>query len=342
MPIIENIHPLLTADDLYVAWLRQNPAYRKSLFDGKTRAEIQFRAYAKIWERVMVRVFQFHQGTLTCSATGALKTSIGILITWTQGTTEGFTIKSGQVLVETPWGVRYLTTEELTIGAGEAANVTRTLGVQSEFSGFEYVVANRDVSEFAIPLDLCDELAGILWADAVTETAKQEFIDGIKAGEITVTGTPPLVAGAIGTLDLIASGKGLPRAPDEGDLSLRKRLKRLPRTVTRQNILDEVNDVLAPFGVVAIMIEGFEHGLTVGEWVVGDDFTAAPRSFCIVVPNLDSLIEDGIIVSEWIVGESFVGDDTSVVDGILAAVDEVIQKAKLGGVCAVVIQEEAP
>lgn len=342
MPIIENIHPFLTADDLYEAWLRQNPAYRKSLFDGKVRAEIQFRAYAKIWERVMLRVFQFHTATLTCKAFGALKTSIGIQITWTQGTTEGFTIKSGQILVETPWGVRYRTTEDLTIGAAEAPNVTRIVGVESEFSGFEYVVAQRDVNEFAIPLDLCDELAGISWDVGVTETAKQEFIDGIKADEITVTGVPPTVAGALGTLDLIASEKGLPRAPDEGDLSLRKRLKRLPRTVTRQNILDEVNDVLAPFGVSALMVEGFEQGLSVGEWVVGDDFTASPASFCIIVPNLDSLIEDGIIVSEWIVGESFTGDDTSVVDGILAAVDEVVQKAKLGGVCAVVIQQEAP
>lgn len=342
MPIIENIHPFLFKEDLYDAWLRQNPSYRKTLFDGKTRAEIQFRAYAKIWERVLVRVAQMHSAALTCEATGAINAFGTIEITWSQGTSEGFTIKAGQILVRTPWGVRYQTQQDLTIGASEAPGTTRTLGAVSEWSGIEPLVDGRDVNTFAIPLDLCDELAGILWDVGVTETAKQEFIDGIKAGEITVTGTTSF-AGTIGSLDLIASGKGLPRAADESDKSLRRRLKRLPRTVTRQNIVDEVNDILAPFGAIGLMVEGFQGGLSVGEWVVGDDSTSSPRSFFIfITPNLDSLIEVGIVVDDWIVGETFVGDDTSVLDGILAAVDDVVQKSKLGGICAVVIHREAP
>lgn len=341
MPIIENIHPFLLADDLYEAWLRQNPAYRKTLFDGKVRAEIQFRAYAKMWERVLTRVAQMHTSTLTCLAFSDTPKFGVIKIIWTLGTTEGFTILSGQVIAETPWGVRYRSASELTIGAGEAPGASRTIVVGAEFDGIEGLNAQRDVSVFSIPFDLCDELAGILWETGVTETAKQEFVDGIKADEITVEGAGDFFSG-IPTLDLIASEKGLPKAENESDPQLRRRLKRLPRTVTRDNILEEINDYLSAFGVEATMIEGFEHGITVGDWVVGEGFTAAPLSFCIVIPNLDSLIEDGIIVSEWIVGESFTGDDTAVVDGILAAVDEIVQKAKLGGICAVIIQEEAP
>lgn len=341
MPIIENISPLLTEDDLYALWLRVNPPYRRSQFDGLPIGEIPFRAFAAIWARVMKRVDEMEMSALTCKATGASFADGRVTITWSTGTTEGFTINEGQILVQTPWRVRYRTTEPFSVAAGSPPGTTVDVIVQSEWSGHEANVEARDVNQFAIPFpDLCDALDGIVWATGVTETAKQEFIDGIESGEITVLASTDLTGGSLATLDLIASEKGLPRGENESDESLRIRLKRLPRTVTRHNIMAEVNDYLESLGIdSATMFEWFEGGIIVGEWVVGEGASTAPPSFCIVIPNLSEYVEDGIIVDEWIVGEDHPGDDTSSKDGIIQGLRELVDRIKLGGVCATIIEE---
>ena len=182
----------------------------------------------------------------------------------------------------------------------------------------------------------------ITWSDDTSDAGKAEFLAGVADGTITLTAQGDLTGGAIGTLDLIASEKGLPRAEDETDAQLRRRIKRLPLTVTRANILQAINEVLAPYGVTATMVEWFEGGLIVGEWIGGEGHPTGAPSFCILIPSLKILLlEQGTVVADdWIVGDDYVGEDYTAINGVINAVQAVVDRAKLGGVCGVVVMEE--
>jgi hypothetical protein len=342
MPIIQNIHSVLTADDFYDLWLRLCTPYRKAQFDGRPHAEIPFRASAAQMARVMQRVHELHESVFTCSATGPQKATGTVEIEWTLGTTDIQGIREGQILFETPWGPRYRSTEDFEVGAGAPANTTVIIGIAAEWTGFLWNVAERDLSRWAVPLpESCDEFGGITWSDDTTDAGKIEFLDGIADGSITLAAQDDLTGGAIGTLDLIATEKGLPRAEDESDVQLRRRVKRLPLTVTRTNIMLAVNEELAEFNVEATMVEWFESGWVIGEGVIGDDHFSGPPSFCIVVPNLEALlVDEGFVINDGIISEDHIGDDTSLLDGLLGSLQEIVDRAKLGGVCGVVVMED--
>lgn len=342
MPITNNIHPQLTKDELFELWLQLCSPYRQAMFLGRPHAEIPFRAMAAMMERTMQRVAELHNGCLTSLATGPQRATGSVVIEWTNGTTLLQGVDEGAILFKAPWGPRYRITSGFEVAAASPAGTTVTIGIEAEWSGFLYNIDARDLSQWAVPLDgSCDPYGGIEYSDATTDAAKSEFLDGIADGSITIAAQGAITGGAIGTLDMIGAEKGLPRAEDESDADYRRRLLRLPLTVTPANVLEAVNEALAPYGVEATLSEWFDDAFVVGEWVVGEGTPAGPPVFCIIVPNLDELIDAGLVVSEWVVGDDFVGDDTSALDGLLNSIQAIVDRAKLGGACGRVIMEEA-
>jgi hypothetical protein len=342
MPIVENIHPELNEEQLFQLWLKLCPPYRQAMFLGRPHAELPFRGMAKQMQRTMRRVAELHDSVFTALASGPSKATGSVTITWTTGTTDLVGVTEGAILFQAPWGPRYRLTETFEVPAGSPASTQRTVAIAGEWTGFDYNIEARDLSEWAPPLDgTCDPYGGIDYTAATTDAGKTEFLAGIADGSITFTAQADLTGGAIGTLDLLASEKGMPRAENESDDDLRRRLMRLPLTVTPANVLEAINEALAPYGVEATLSEWWEDGLVVGEWVVGEGIVTSPPGFVIIVPNLDHLIDAGLVVSEWVIGEGVLGDDTSALDGLLASLQAIVDRAKVGGTCGRVIMEEA-
>lgn len=217
-------------------------------------------------------------------ATGPVKATGTVDVTFTETQVGVATLVSGTVLFQTPWGVRFALNGSLVRSDAQAPG-TVTRDVVAEWAGWDGVVRGRDVTEWAIPdLGNVDSLTGLSGAGS------QFFIDGVAAGTITFA-MSDTTGGRAGTLDVRARGLGMPRAEGEADATLRRRLLVAPDAISPNGIVRAVDAALGD--EVSSLVEygawGFAWGSeTLGGW--GLHGWGRKKSFIVYVPAGSDLV----------------------------------------------------
>lgn len=226
---------------------------------------------AAVFERVSERRKLAAAARLLRDATGPVKASGTVTVNFASGTSGsgGFTLSAPR-LFRTAWGVRFRVVGTFARANG-AGGGDVGLDLEAEFAGWD---GNVEAERLDWDLD------GVDWT-GVSADAKAEFLAGVADGSITFTATD-MTGGRAGTLDLKAQGKGMPRAPGESDVSLRKRLRASPDAVTPAGILRAVNKALGYDG--ATLTEYWETGFAMGVDAMGDAALAPFKSFIVTVP----------------------------------------------------------
>lgn len=162
---------------------------------------------------------------------------------------------------------------------------THDVGIAALWTGPEANVPAAQISQWALPAGV-DPASEIAWTATTATAGKTEFLAAIAAGTVTIAGLTDATGGADGFLDLIASGRGLPRAPGESDAALRKRIRTLPDVVTPAAILRAVNAAMEPWGVTATMAEPWDYGFAFGVGAFGVNPPSRPWHFVVLVPSI--------------------------------------------------------
>jgi len=231
--------------------------------DGLSGEEL-LDVFAAIFTRASARRVDPAKARLIRDATGPVHATGTVTVHFADATgAEAQIIPVGQVLWQTSWGVKFRLTSELTRASLEAAG-DEVVTVEAEFAGWDGNVAAGLVNEWALPDP--DNPNSIEWDVGVGEDGKTEFFDRVESGSITFT-AGAMTGGRAGTLDLIAQGKGMPRALGEADAVLRKRLRAPPDAVTPAGILRAVNKALGYDG--ATLSEYWDSGFTWGSSTLG-------------------------------------------------------------------------
>lgn len=255
-------------------------AFVASLEDGENGEEV-LRAIACVFSRLAVRYFrdrdgddgQNTQGELVAArildAQGSAYATGAVTLALDDATTLGFTLEAGRGLpmLTTPWGVQYEATGWTRVNGQAAGEVY--LGVSAMRAGWEGNVYSGMIREWA-------------WGDAgnVTEDrlpfstgtgsgARAELVEKLRTGAIRIVSSTECDGGCLGTLDLIAQGRGVPRSEGEGDASLKQRARTAPNAITPNGIVAAVRTATGSSDVS--ISEYWDHGFAWGlsGWGVG-------------------------------------------------------------------------
>lgn len=139
----------------------------------------------------------------------------------------------------------------------------------------------------------------------------------LAAGSVTLEASDS-AGGVTGWLDLHAADRGLPRAVDEEDPALRRRLRALPEIVTPHDIEESAKRLVQPFNATARVSEWWEHAFTWGVSGWGVDAWVRMRSGVVLVRAIEP------------------GDDMS---GAIAAVENYLSRGRPFGVWVEVLEE---
>ena len=285
-------------------------------------------------DRYFLKSSRGSQATLTADVTHA-------------AATYDHALAEGQVVLETRWGVQYVLSEQLTLGKGGGV---ASVQLRSLYRTHEANIEQSHLDAWPATLtEGVDPAAEILWGEtspAMTDAAKQEFLDGVDAETITIAATSDATGGRLPMLDLLAQGQGIIPGEDESAAQLADRLRKPVAVHSPDAILDAVNDQLAPFGVVATLEEPWTFAMTWGGLDLGNGSGAwgvAPwgrRGYFIVhVPDF-GFLPDGFAfgVSPWGVHPWGTGDVSyeAFVDGLQDLVDTL----SLAGVKGFVVAEK--
>jgi hypothetical protein len=247
----------------YLERLRQR--FPEAWLDGFSelggRGDRMMTAVAAVFGRMRERFKAELEAQRIARATGGVKATgqIRVVITNTS-ITGGATIAAGQVFAQTPAGVRFVLLDPFVIPAATAGSFT--LDVEAEFAGVHANVPIPIVSEWAFDPANKDS---ITWS-AGGDTAKNAFIAGIAAGTVYIDDTLAgnMTGGLPGSLDVIAAGRGLPRAEGEPDPILRRRLVRPQDAITPAGIRRAVAEALGVDESLVEVSEVWVHGFAWG------------------------------------------------------------------------------
>jgi hypothetical protein len=332
-------HPLPVLDkDDFVDFLRRVlPQHQTAQWDGKQGQEF-YDSVGRSWAWVQRMVASWAEGVHIRQATGPERATFTIRVTWDGGATVDVALDVGQVVAMTPWGLTYRLTEPLTFLIG---NTSKDVVVEAVWPDFAANVDPECIEDWALPGGV-DPIPHIVWRGGTPEASKQPFLDAIEAGDITLVGLTRLTDGAIATLDLIGASRGLPRALNETDIGYRRRIRRLPLMLTPNAILTAVNEMLKPFGVVAILVEPWEYWWTVGDpdWgAIGDPShpISRLRHFRIEYDDITVTTVDGLTIGDedqGVIGEDPIGSSNTTNEGVLAGLNEYLKAVKAAGIWA--------
>lgn len=312
---------------------------------GRGGEEI-FSSIAAVAAKISERMAQRYDALYILRATSGSRAAGTITVTWTEGTTEAHTLLAGQVVCGTRWGVEYRLTEDLEVGASAAADTAVTVGVEAVRMDFESNVAAVHVDQWALPAGV-NRKEHISWSEATTDSARDEFLAGLDAGEITVAGATDMEGGALATLPLIGAGRGKPKAPGEPDATYRERIRKKPDRISPAGILRAVNAVLKPYGVEATIVEPWTCSFTFGDeehGEIGGEFGFDRlRHFHVVVPDLGTSVTGFTIGDEEFgeIGHSRcpIGEGDVECEGVIDGLQGLLDRISAGGVWASVSKE---
>lgn len=318
-------------------------------WEGRSGDEL-YQAVARVFSHLGQRARWLFLSAFIRRAVGATRRRLTLTLTWSAPTVDGWTLLKGQILFETDWGARFRLLEDLVRADGAAAG-TQTIEVEAEWAGFDYVVAPRTVTRFAVPQTI-SPTASLVWSSGTTSLGKAEFLSSIGGADrsstatLTVTNLDEVEAwpetGTTGLLDLIAAGRGLPRELDESDDTLRRRVVSMPDILTPAAILRAVKAAyIAGFaqafgpGSEADDIELYEYwtyGYAPGVGGIGVHPPARAWSFEVVIPEMP-YSGTGYAPGTGAVGVHPVGTTGEPErEGILAALQGLINRIKAPGV----------
>ncbi len=277
--------PILTPDELFDAAVKALPPLWAERWVGEN-GEAFLRAMAKSLARVAERVAEWSNGRYILQATGPLRAVGSVTVIAVDGTTEPIGLQAGQPIMATFWGIQYRLTADLVFPAASPPATAVEAAVEAVNIGWHgnQLAEHVDVVSLASGVD---PAANILWTPETTEAGKTEFLAGVLAESLTFAATD-MTGGSVGTLGLIGSGRGLPRAEGETDADFRRRIRRIPVTVTPDAIIAALNEIveLATGGTVTLK-EPWDFGFVVGNATNGA-FGVSPfaraLSFVICVP----------------------------------------------------------
>lgn len=346
-------HPLptLSDEDFFDFLIRILPQHvTEKLASG---GEESFRAIAKVWERMGQRVLDHAEAGLILQATGVARAT-GRIRALRTDTTERIGFRSGQVVAQTRWGVRFRLLEDLEWDA--AVSEADDIDVEAELSGFDGNVEPGDIGRWGLPTGV-DRTSEIAWLDGVTDSAKATLLAEVDLGTDFRDFDPAFGAwiegksglgnfadGALATLDLLGAERGLPRIEGETDVQYRKRIRTLPDIVIPAAILRAAVAYLAGTGATVTLEEPWEFG-----WVVGDDprgaiFDESPiaglPSFVLMVDGLPFDAEGWAVLDDPLgaIGENPIGVGDPEHDAILAGLQDLVRTIRAAGVCGRVLE----
>lgn len=260
--------PAMAQDATFLEMLallkRRLPVLFVQRWEGVT-GEGLMAATARVFAELMRRVESQTGSSLLREATGAIKATGTVSITFDGATVNGYTIAAGTRIAKTPWGIEVVLTQALARadGAG-AATVTRN--VEARWAGDWGNVPDNMLREWAFNPD---NDATLTWS-GTDQDGKDEFLARVKAGTIWIAGSSRMTGGRLGTLDLRGAGRGVPRAVDEPDALYRPRIRTVPLdAITPAGIVRAVNKALGYDGaeIVEYWQTGFAWGsATNGGW----------------------------------------------------------------------------
>ena len=332
--------PLLDADDLLDAAKRIAASYQVQGWSGRDGEEA-YETIATVLAAVLARIVCRAEGRYLERATGVTGATGSVRVTWSAGTGDGVGIKAGQVLTKTPWGIRYMLTEELAIGDAAAPGEAVLVAVEQVLGSCEGNLWDPEHCDtWALPTGPTAS-GSIAWVDGQGEDGKTEFLAGVDDGTITVLGEGTFEGGTEASLDLIAQGRGLPRAENEADSQLRARIRVIPPMITPNAIAQAVRDATWALGITFTIVEPWNYAWTVGDdplGTIGDEgWSPIDHRPAFVVLLEDVPYAD----TAWTVGDDplgTIGDEYPIGvphethDAIIAGVQELIDRIKAFGV----------
>ncbi len=272
-----------TAAELLALLKARLDQYQVDGWDGRSGAEF-YAALSGVAAAAIGRAGVQLNGRLLREATGATRAAGSVTVTWAGATTDAVGLAAGQVVVRTPWGVTYELAEPVERAAGASAGSV-TAAVTARWTGPDGNVEAAHLDVWALPGGV-DPAASIAWTGATTADGQAEFLAGVAAGTITITGATDATGGADGLLGLIGLGRGLPRAAGESDAAYRRRLRTLPDVVTPAAILRAVDAALAPWGLAATLAEPWKYGWAPGRGARNRQPPTCPWHFVVLAPPI--------------------------------------------------------
>jgi hypothetical protein len=247
----------------YLERLRQR--FPEAWLDGFSelggRGDRMMTAVAAVFGRMRERFKSELEAQRIARATGGAKATGQIRVVITNNSiTGGATIAAGQAFAQTPAGVRFVLLDPFVIPAATPGSFT--LDVEAEFTGVHANVPSPIVNQWAFDPANKDS---ITWS-AGGDPAKNAFISGIAAGTVYIDDTLAgnMVGGLPGSFDVIAAGRGLPRAEGEPDPILKRRLVRPQDAITPAGILRAVSEALGVDESLVEVSEVWDHGFAWG------------------------------------------------------------------------------
>lgn len=419
-----------TAAELYARLKAQLDDYQVDGWEGRDGQEF-YRALCDVAAAAIARAGARLRARRILQASGATRATGTVTVTWAGATVDAVGLRPGQIIAQTPWGVRYYLTEPLERAAGAAAGSV-TVGVAALWAGREGNVEAAHVSEWALPggVDPTSEIAWIdygetkasgtllvattgaasyaagheFYLDGLTfidraafstalasdteitvEAAeagaaynigdgesftweafdtgdgnvsevlgdfgdmaggqsdtlgRAEFLAAVTAGTITITGATDMTGGSDGELDLIAMGRGLPRAYGETDAALQRRIRTLPDVVTPAAILRVVNAALEPYGVTATLHEPWDYAFAFGSGAFGVHPPSRLAHFVVAIPSI-AYDTPGFAFGSGAFGIHPIGTPDLARAAVYAGLQAMVDQIKLGGVWASVREATA-
>jgi len=344
--------PVLDVDDLEQFLLRVLPNHVKDELDRG--GEEAYRAIARVWERMGLRVAEAAESGFILQATGESRAINACQILRTD-TTFRVGFRAGQTIAQTRWGVRYRLTSDLDIPIGVGVI---SFGVEAELSGFDGNVRVDDIGRWALPPGV-DRKSEIAWLDGIADADKDSclalvdlgyewrVIDPVSPNGAYINGKSVIEffsGGAIATLDLLAQERGLPRLGGETDLALRRRIRTLPDVLTPAAIERAIAAYLEGTGATFQLIEPWEYGWTVGDdprGAIGPAPIAVLPGFIVLVTGLPYAAEGWAIGDDpqGAIGTTPIGTGDTAHEGTIDGLRDLIRFIRAAGVC-VAVQEE--
>lgn len=317
--------------------------FASSAWDGLSGEDL-YRAMARVFATVAGQAAPRLQGAYIRRAEGAHRARATVRVTWAESTTDAVTVRAGQLLFATRWGAKWRLLEDLVRAAGPAGYVD--VLAEAEWAGTEYLVGPGTIVVVEIPVT-ASPVDSITWGADTTADGKAEFLADVADGTVTCTNAAVPTLGTLGTLDLLAMERGLPRVEDESSTTLRARIRTLPDVVTPGAILRAATAAYQawmaerhpgePVGTV-VLWEPWTYGYAPGVGAIGVHPPARSHSFLVIVPAAP-WASVGLAPSEGAIGIHPVGGGRDVSRaGLYAAIQTQIDQIRAGGIWGLVLE----
>lgn len=304
------------------------------------------KAMARVFATVAGQAAPRLQGGYIRRAEGAHRAQVTVRVTWASETTDAVTVRAGQLLFATRWGAKWRLLEDLVRAAGPAGYVD--VLVEAEWAGTEYLVGPGTIVVVEIPVT-ASPVDSIVWGADTTADGKAEFLADVADGTVTCTNAVSPTLGTLGTLDLLAMERGLPRVENESDTTLRARIRTLPDVVTPGAVLRAATAAYQawmaehhpgePVGIV-VLWEPWNYGYAPGVGAIGRHPPSRSAHFMVIVPAAP-WASQGLAPSAGAVGRHPIGGGDRQRAGLYAATQAQMDQIKAGGVWAAVLEAAA-